>query len=500
MNKGKVWLVGAGPSDFGLLTIKALEALKNADTVIYDRLVGDSILSVLKKDAELIDVGKKSGYHSVPQNEINNIILEKALSGKNVVRLKGGDPFLFGRGGEEIELLHENNVLYEIVPGITSALSVPAYCGIPVTHREYVSSVHIITGHFKENQKNNIDFKALTALNGTLIFMMSVKSLNYICSGLIEAGMNEDMPVAVIENGTSSRQRNFVSDIKNITYVAEKNNIKSPSVFIVGNVCKLNKKFHWFDKLPLYKRKIAVTSPLTYDSDFIKELKTLGAEVLILPTIEIKEIENNYDFIQALKNIYTYDCILFTSKVSVNIFFDNLIKHKIDLRKLYNIKIGAVGKATAELLQQKGVFADFIPEMNYGINLGYEALKYLKKGNKVLFPCSKIRDNNIIEVLKANNIIVDDVSVYDTVFNKNTALNIAEKTKNNDIDYFVFTSASCVKGFYEMCGDIDYSNVNALCIGDKTAFEAEKFNMNIFKSKETTYKSIVDLILNLEEN
>lgn len=240
---GKVWLVGAGPSDIGLLTLKGLRVLEQAQAVVYDQLVGLEILLRIPAGAEAIDVGKQAGNHKKTQEEINRILLEKALEGKRVVRLKGGDPFLFGRGGEELELLRAHGVPFEIVPGVTSTLAVPAYNGIPVTHREFASSVHIITGHRKEGETLDIDFQSLTKGGGTLVFLMGVRSLPEIVRGLLDAGMPADTPAAVLERGTSAGQRRVVAALGELEDEAGKQGIGTPTIIVVGEVCKLAEAF-----------------------------------------------------------------------------------------------------------------------------------------------------------------------------------------------------------------------------------------------------------------
>ena len=248
MQTGKVWLVGAGPSDMGLLTLKAKSLIQNADVILYDSLVGAAILAMIPSGAKLIDVGKRAGHAVMKQEEINQTLLREAQSGKKVVRLKGGDPFLFGRGGEELELLAEHNIPFEVVPGVTSAFAVPAYAGIPVTHRDFCSSVHIITGHKKDRDKPEVDYDALVKLDGTLIFLMGLGALGDICAGLIKAGMRPDMPAAVLEKGTRAGQRRALSTLERLPEQAARQAIKTPAVIIVGEVCSLSGKFSWAEK------------------------------------------------------------------------------------------------------------------------------------------------------------------------------------------------------------------------------------------------------------
>jgi len=305
--KGKVWLVGAGPGDAGLFTLKGKKVLEQAEVVVYDKLVGQGILSMIPKQAELIFVGKVSGNHAVPQHEINKILLREALKGRKVVRLKGGDPFVFGRGGEELELLCKNNIPFEIVPGITSAVSVPAYNGIPVTHRDFVSSLHIITGHTKKKEEAEIDYEALVKLGGTFVFLMGVSAMPAICRGLLEAGIEPDMPAAILERGTTAHQKRVVSDVTNLPKDAKKAGIKTPAIIVVGKVCALEKEFHWAEDRPLGGLKIAVTRPKDRNSSLADKLSMLGAEIVLMPTIETKELENNKLLEEAINDIRRFD-------------------------------------------------------------------------------------------------------------------------------------------------------------------------------------------------
>ena len=248
---GMVTLVGAGPGDPGLLTVKGRQALEQAQVVVYDRLVGPEILALIPAQAEAIDVGKRASHHPVPQEQISRILLEKAQQGKRVVRLKGGDPFLFGRGGEELELLSEHHIPFQEVPGITSAIAAPAYAGIPVTHRDWASSLHIVTGHQRAGKELTIDFEALVRAGGTLVFLMGVSALEAICRGLLDAGMDPATPVAVVERGTTPEQRRVSAPLGQLSQAARQAAVESPAVIVVGGVCSLAEDFDWYDSLPL---------------------------------------------------------------------------------------------------------------------------------------------------------------------------------------------------------------------------------------------------------
>ncbi len=247
--KGKVILVGAGPGDVGLLTLNAVEAIKTADVIVYDRLVSDEIMSLIPNDVEKVDVGKENNRHTKPQEEINKILCDFANEGKRVVRLKGGDPFVFGRGGEELDLVHESGVEFEVVPGVTSSTAVPAYAGIPVTHRDFCSSFHVLTGHAKAGSKLDIKYRALTELGGTIVLLMSLSTINELVDGFMNAGMSADMPCAVIENGTRKNQRKVVATISTIVEKVKEEKVKSPAIIVIGKTCALNEKYDWFNKV-----------------------------------------------------------------------------------------------------------------------------------------------------------------------------------------------------------------------------------------------------------
>ena len=251
MKMGKVWLVGAGPGDAGLFTLKGQQVLNKAEVVVYDSLVGQGVLTMIPESARLIYVGKRADRHTMPQEQINEILLEEAQKGYRVVRLKGGDPFLFGRGGEELELLSRNHVPYEVVPGVTSPLAVPAYNGIPVTHRDFCSSLHIITGHKRAGKEYDIDFKALVDTKGTLVFLMGAAALKDICTGLLNAGMDPAMPAALLQKGTTAGQKRIVADVGTLPEEAQRRGVETPAIIVVGKVCALADTFAWYEKLPL---------------------------------------------------------------------------------------------------------------------------------------------------------------------------------------------------------------------------------------------------------
>ncbi|MCQ4636373.1 uroporphyrinogen-III C-methyltransferase [Anaerovorax odorimutans] len=491
--QGKVWLVGAGPSDAGLFTLKGKAVLETADVVVYDKLVGQGIMAMVPSHARKISVGKEAGHHPVPQHEINEILLREALAGNYVVRLKGGDPFLFGRGGEELELLCRHNIPFEVVPGITSALSVPAYGGIPVTHRDFCSSLHIITGHTKKAEEADVDYEALVRLNGTLVFLMGVAAMPRICRGLLEAGMKPDMPAAVLERGTTAHQRRVVATVSSLPGEAEKAGIKTPAVIVVGQVCTLERDFHWAEDRPLGTRKIAVTRPKDRSSSLAKKLQALGAEVVLMPTIETRPIADNRRLYQALEQIKAYSWIAFTSAAGVQAFYAAMKEKKMDIRSLAGIKIAVIGAGTRRAVEEKGVFADLMPEVYSGEALGRDLAKAVSPGERILLPRAAMGTEAVIRPLRDAEISFDDIAVYET-----NEGNQPVPGYDDTVDCVAFTSASTVRGFVKLNPDTDYSQVKAICIGEQTAAAAEKYGMQVTVSKQATIDSMIETILRME--
>lgn len=489
MSIGSVILVGAGPGDPGLLTRKGLDAIKQAEVIVFDRLVGPEILSLMPDKAEKIDVGKQASNHPVPQYRINEILLEKALEGKRVVRLKGGDPFLFGRGGEELELLKENGIPFQEVPGVTSALSVPAYAGIPVTHRDYCSSVHIITGHAKAGAELTIDFEALRRTNGTLVFLMGVTALPMICRGLLNAGMAGDMPAAVIERGTLPRQRKVVSTLENLPQAAEEAKIVSPAIIVVGKVCALSDRFDWFDNLPLKGHEIVVTRPAERNGSLCGKLSALGANVTAYPCIRTVERENNPALDDAIRNVTEYRWLVFTSPAGPAIFFRHLRKLHRDARALAGLKIAAIGPKTAAELENFGFFADLMPETYDSEHLA-QAMAQVE-GPVLLCRASEGSDA-LPKMFTEKGISFADVACYDTVCGAPNSESVKELVQSGAV--VTFTSASTVRGFVQSLPDTDFSKMLGCCIGKQTAAEAEKYGIPVRIAQKATMESLIECI------
>ena len=489
MRTGTVILVGAGPGDPGLLTRKGLEAIARAEVVVFDRLVGPEILGLIPENAEKIDVGKQASNHPVPQHRINQILLEKALEGKRVVRLKGGDPFLFGRGGEELELLKENGIPFEEVPGVTSALSVPAYAGIPVTHRDYCSSVHIITGHAKAGSELKIDFDALRRTKGTLVFLMGVTALPMICKGLLDSGMAADMPAAVIERGTLPRQRKVISTLAELPKAAKDAKIVSPAIIVVGRVCGLSDSFDWFDNLPLKGREIIVTRPAERNGSLCGELSALGASVTAYPCIRTVERVHNPELDEAIGRLNDYRFLVFTSPAGPEIFFRHLRKKHLDARALSGLKIAAIGPKTAGELEKFGVFADLMPETYDSDHLA-QAMAQVE-GPVLLCRASEGSDA-VPRLFAKKGIPYADIACYDTVYEAPNSKPVKELVESGAI--VTFTSASTVRGFVRSLPDTDYSKIIGCCIGKQTAAEAEKYGIPVKIAEKATMESLIECI------
>ena len=493
--KGKVWLVGAGPSDPGLFTLKGQKVLLRAEVVVYDALVGQGVLRMIPAEAKLIDVGKRAGHHKRSQEEINQILVKEAQQGKRVVRLKGGDPFLFGRGGEELELLTKNGIPYEVVPGVTSALSVPAYNGIPVTHRDYCSSLHIITGHKRQGENYNIDFQALVRTNGTLVFLMGVSALEDICHGLMEHGMDGNIPAAILQKGTTAKQKRIVATVNTICREVKRQGVETPAIIVVGKVCALAEEFAWQEKLPLAGKKILVTRPRELSSAMAEKLRDKGAEVLELPAIRTVPIIPNERLQECIMKLERYHWIVFTSPTGVRVFFEILKETGKDIRSMAGAKIAAIGSGTGKALEERGIFAEIIPEVYDARALGKELAAACRPGESILIPRASLGSLELVrEIHKAEGVVIEDVAIYDTLYETQELIDEKEEFEQGYVDYAVFTSASTVRGFAETVKGLDYALVHAVCIGRQTKAAADALGMRTTMAEKATMDSMVECI------
>lgn len=490
---GKVTLVGAGPGDPGLLTKKGEKALREAEVVVYDRLVDDSLLALAPKDAEYIYVGKSSAQHTLPQEKINELLLCRAQAGKRVVRLKGGDPFLFGRGGEELDALAREGIPFEVVPGVTSAIAAPAYAGIPVTHREYASSLHIITGHSKAGAQPDIPFSALAEVGGTLVFLMGVAALGSICRGLLEAGMAADTSAAVVENGTLPCQRKVVSTLAALPETARAAEIHSPAVIIVGAVAALQEQYDWFSKLPLFGKRVVVTRPAAEAQGLMERLRALGCDVLACPCIETVPRKALPALEEAICDLKRYTWLAFTSAAGVEAFWDALWNAGLDGRALAGLSFAAIGPGTARALERHGLRVDYIPEVYDTAHLA-EGIAQRTKG-AVLLPRAAMGTAQLGDILHSQGVSFQEIPVYDTVF-PSEAVPKLEAWLREGSCYVTFTSASTVRGFVERLGaETDLDGITGLCIGAQTAAEAERYGIRVRTAKEATIDGLMELIL-----
>ncbi|MCX6008627.1 MAG: uroporphyrinogen-III C-methyltransferase [Chloroflexi bacterium] len=453
MKRGKVYLVGAGPGDHGLITVKGLKCLKKADVIIYDRLIDDSLLEEAPPKTERIYVGKGRGCHAMEQKEINLLMVGKAREGKTVVRLKGGDPFVLGRGGEEAEVLAANKIPYEIVPGVSSAYAVPAYAGIPVTHRRLASSFTVITGHeAPEKGESSIAWDKISTSSDTLVFLMGMENLAHIVNQLIQNGKPSSTPVAVISQGTSSRQCTLVGTLEDIVSRAKQEGFEPPAVIVVGEVVQLREQLRWFDNRPLFGKRILVTRAEHQANELSRLLMELGAIPVEMPVIKIGPPRTWKKLDQAIMNLRSYGWIIFTSVNAVEVFWKRLYALELDSRWLDDTKIGAIGPVTARALEEKGIRPDYLPE----IYTSQGFLAGLKKkdiaGHRVLLPRADIAGNELAEGLIKLGAEVHQVTAYKTAPTKKGVSQGKQMLLKGKIDVITFTSASTVNSLLAILG------------------------------------------------
>ncbi|MFR8989645.1 MAG: uroporphyrinogen-III C-methyltransferase [Fusobacterium sp.] len=485
-NKGKVYIMGAGPGDLELLTLKGKRAIEEADCVVYDRLINPRILDFAKKDAEMIYLGKGNTEGGVIQDEINRTIVTKALEGKTVARVKGGDPFVFGRGGEEIQSLFDNGISFEVIPGITSSISVPAYAGIPVTHRGVARSFHVFTGHTMEDGTWH-NFEAIAKLEGTLVFLMGIKTLPIIVSDLVKNGKDPKTPVAIIEKGATADQRVTVGTLENIIEKAKERKIVPPAITIIGEVVNLRETFKWFEDKNLFGKKILVTRDKNQAGEFSDKIEKMGGVAVELPFIEIESVLSKV----TPEDLKEYSALLFNSPNGVREF----MKKIDDIRSLAHLKIGAVGSKTKELLEEYKIKADFIPEEYMVSKLAELSLEYTKPGEKILIITSDISP---CDTDKFN-------SMYDREFHKIVAYNTKKITREkkevcdalNKVEVVTFLSSSTVDAFYaSIDGDLEcVKNIKFASIGPVTSETMRKYGFSVdYEAKVYDINGILDAL------
>lgn len=469
VKKGMVYLVGAGPGDKELITVKGLRLLRDCEVVVYDRLASAKLLEEVSADCEKINVGKRVGQHVVTQEEINRILVEKGLAGKRVVRLKGGDPFVFGRGGEEIIALSQAQIPYEVVPGISSSIAAATYAGIPVTHRGISSSFHVITGYTLTTANGVIDnFHELASLKGTLIFLMGMGHLEEITQGLIKEGKAGDTPVAIISRGTTWQQRTVKGSLSTICKQVKEEKIEAPAVIIVGEVTTLDFLYKGKESLIGVNVGIVGTAKLTHKLG--KLLEREGARVEKLGITKLKVDEEHEFFDQLAKVIKTYQWVVFTSTYAVCIFFDSLKRRAIDYRLLGHLKFAVIGKGTQDALKEQGFVADYMPTQYTAIALGEGLSQRVQANEKILIPRAKRGSEELVTALKKQNCQYVDMKIYDVVIDQEALETYVHHCRC--LDYLVFASSSGVESLLERGGPQGIKLVQesqVVCLGEITA-------------------------------
>ena len=490
---GKVTLVGAGPGGRGLLTLAGAAALAQADAVVYDRLVDADVLALISAGAERVNVGKQMSRHPIPQDEINAILVRLAREGKQVVRLKGGDCYLFGRGGEEAEFLRENDIPFAVLPGVTSALAAPAFAGIPVTHRDFCSSVHIVTAHARAGKELSIDFDSLVRLDGTLVFLMGLSALERVMDGLLAAHIDPAMPAAVIENGTRGTQRKVVGTVSDLAPRVREAGLQSPSLIVVGRVCSLSEQLDWFTPLPLHGKTVVVTRPKARAGTLSDRLRALGANVVEAPCIETVPRGDTAPLAAALGQ--PHDWAVFTSPAGIAAAADALRALGRDLRALYGMKLAAIGRGTADALASYGLTADLVPAQYDGEHLARALCEAMPDGGSALLLRAAQGGQILPEMLRAAGVRVTDVPLYDTLYRADNADTLRDLLSRGAVDAVTFTSVSTVEGFVQAVGGADFSGFTALCIGEMTARAAAAHGMHIKTAKNAAIDQMIACLL-----
>jgi uroporphyrinogen III methyltransferase / synthase len=474
---GVVYLVGAGPGDPGLMTARSLELIASADAIFHDRLIPPRALAGAREDAELSYVGKAPGKPSVPQGEIAEKLIEASQAGKSVVRLKGGDPFVFGRGGEEGEALHEAGIEFEVVPGVTAGVAASAYAGIPVTHRDDASAVAFVTGHEDpEKAETALDWEALARFPGTLVFYMGVKRLGDNGAALIAAGRSADEPAAAVECGTMAGQRTVVATLGTLAEAVERENVRAPALIVVGDVVERRETLAWLERRPLYGRRVVVTRARAQASGLAATLRDLGAEVVELPAIRIEPRIENDELRSAVERIGEYSLLCLTSPNGVRLLFKAMDKAGLDTRALAGVTVAAIGPGTARALAKRGVAADIVPERFVAESL-VESLQTVEvEGKRVLVARAADARDVIPEWLGDRGARVDVVALYETVREEpdDAAVEAAQ-----DADYVTFTSSSTVRNLAEALGDHFPRKARIVSIGPVTSEAARDAGLEV---------------------
>ncbi len=467
MMPGIVYLVGAGPGDPGLMTTRSLELIVAADVIVHDRLIPSDALAVARPGAEVLYVGKEPGSASVPQEGISELLIDRARQGMLVVRLKGGDPFVFGRGGEEAEALAAAEIPFEVVPGVTAGIAAPAYAGIPVTHRDDASAVAFVTGHEDpEKEDSTLDYEALTRFPGTLVFYMGVKALSRIAESLIAAGRDPSEPAAVVERGTLPGQRTITATLEGIAAAAEEAGIGPPSITVVGPVAARRDRIAWLERRPLHGKKVVVTRARAQASELSRQLDALGAEPIELPAIRIEPRIDSEEVRRTVEALHTYALVCLTSANGVGLLFEAMAAQGRDARALANASVAAIGAGTEAALAAHGVIADIVPERFVAEEL-VEALRKLElEGKPVLVARAAEAREVLPDALRKQGAKVDVVTLYETVAEEPDP-EALERAR--DADFITFTSSSTVTNFMEASSNGIPAGAKVISIGPITS-------------------------------
>ncbi len=502
---GKVYLVGAGPGDPGLITLRGKYLLERAEVVVYDYLANPKLLSHVPNTAERVYAGKKGGgLHAFTQEGINKLLVDYALTGKRVVRLKGGDPFIFGRGAEEIQELVVAGIDFEVVPGVTSATAAATYAGIPITHREHTASVAFITGHEATGKKeSNVAWDKLATGAGTLVIYMGIKNLPIITKKLMDNGRAPDTPVAVVRWASTPEQHSVEGTLATITEVVKKADIKPPALVIVGDVVKLRNTIDWFERRPLFGKRMVITRTREQASELVARLAENGADCLEYPTLHMEPVEDYTILDQALQEIGSYQWLLFTSLNAITWFFKHLWEKGMDARNLNGPKIAVVGRATADKLLTYGLKADLIPEHFTGEGLAEALIETGIQGGKILIPRAVKAREILPEMLKQAEASVTVAPVYENVPPQGRKDELRERLENGTIDLVTFTSSSTVDNFLTMVDAASEEELHRLMdpvtiavIGPITADTVQKHGLKVdIQPEQYTITDMVNAIV-----
>ena len=499
IHPGTVYLVGAGPGDPGLITVRGIELLNQADLVLYDRLVDDRLLRGVRPDADVTYVGKLPGGESDQQDQIIARMIERARAGDSVVRLKGGDPFIFGRGAEEALALAEANVPFEVVPGITSAIAAPAYAGIPLTHRQIASSFTVVSGSEDPSKEDSlIDWPTIASGSGTLVVLMGWDSLGRTVQQLATNGMSLQTPAALVQWGTETYQRTVEGTLENVLDRGREAGLEPPVVAIFGPVVELRRKIQWFDNRPLHGRRVLVTRAREQAGSLSDLISDAGGEPVELPTIQIAPPSDGAPLQRAARNLSSYQWLVVTSANAVDALFQALREEGLDTRALAGVQVAAIGPATADALARYGVRADCVPARYVSEALVDELKGRVKPGDFVLHPRAESGREVVVEGLSALGATVHQVAAYRTVVPESAGERARELLTNGRIDVVTFASSSSVHNLVELLGgDITLLNGIAIaCIGPITEATARELGLQVqVQTREHTIPGLVDAMI-----